>query len=142
MTNADLAVSKFNKGANCCQAILGVYGPPLGVDLDLAMRLGGPFEGGMGCSGATCGAVTGALMVLGLHISNDAARVREASEEFVRRFEEKNGALHCRQLLGRSIRTPSELEEAAKERLFAKVCPKLVRSAAHILEDLMRDGNR
>ena len=55
--------------------------------------------------------------------------------------EDKNGALHCRQLLGRSIRTPSELEEAAREKLFARVCPKLVRSAATILEAML-EGSR
>ena len=139
MTKVGRTVASFNKGANCCQAILSVYGLPLGVEQSMAMRLGGPFGGGMGCTGATCGAVTGALMILGLHCGVDESqRVRELAQEFLRRFEEQNGALCCRQLLGRSIHKPKELEKAVKEGLFTRVCPKLVHSAATILEAMLR----
>ena len=59
------AVETFRDGINCTQAILSAWGARHGLDRDTALRLGGAFGSGMNM-GETCGAVTGALMVIGL----------------------------------------------------------------------------
>ena len=58
-----MAVETFRDGINCTQAILSAWGSRHGLDRDTAMKLGGAFGSGMNM-GETCGAVTGALMVI------------------------------------------------------------------------------
>ena len=57
--------------------------------------------------------------------------------QFAERFKARNRSLVCRELLGCDISTPSGLEEAKRNQLFATVCVKLVRDAAEILEEML-----
>lgn len=59
----------FSEGINCCMQVLGELGPRLGLDQKTAYRLGAAFGGGME-QGGPCGAVSGALMALGLACGN------------------------------------------------------------------------
>jgi len=144
MGNADRAVAVFKKGFSCSQAILSTYGPDLGLDRETALRVSEGFVGGIACLGGTCGAVTGAVMVLGLRYGRTQADDRKALaktvrsvREFVRCFEERNGTSACSELLGCKIDTPEREQEAGRRGLFSSVCPKAVRDAAEILEKLL-----
>ena len=70
MTNVEDALSLFKNGFRCSQAILSTYGLQFGLDQELALKLASPFGGGMGSLGNTCGAVTGAILVIGLKYGN------------------------------------------------------------------------
>lgn len=137
------AVSLFKGGLNCAQAIVHVYGRPLGMDEGSAVKVAGAFGSGMGC-GETCGAVTGALMVVGLRHANVKGRsflTRErtdaAAREFLRRFRERNGATSCRDLLGCDVSTPEGRKTAKEDKSFKRRCPKFVQDAAEILEGMV-----
>ncbi len=97
-------------------------------------------------NGDTCGAVTGAIMVLGLRCGSEEcttaagrAEVYRKVREFSRRFRERNGFLHCRDLLGCDTSTPEGHAKARELNLFRTRCPDLVESAADILEEMERD---
>ena len=78
---------------NCAQVILMSLHESLGISEEQAKDLGTLFAGGMYC-GATCGAITGALMALGLAGQKDPAG-RELITEFQGRYgapEEDVGA--------------------------------------------------
>ena len=146
MSMVERAAAFFDEGYNCSQAILATYGPALGLPRDLALRLADSFGGGISGLGETCGAVSGALMVIGLQNGRLEAqdieakdRTREAGQEFVKRFEARNGSIMCRALLACDISTPEGLARAREEGLFAARCPALVRSAAEILEGIIQD---
>ena len=133
----------FEEGFSCAQAVLSTYGPGLGLERELALRVAGSFGGGMGM-GRTCGAVTGALMVIGLRRGKTVADDDEAKEacynlarEFVAQFEARNGAITCKELLGYDISIPGEKEMAKEQGLFDTRCPELVRDAAEILEQIV-----
>ena len=66
MNNIQNAVDKFQAGFNCSQAILEAYGPDCGLSPIDCLKVSSGFGGGMR-RGEVCGAVTGALMVLGLN---------------------------------------------------------------------------
>ncbi len=51
---------------NCAQAVACVFSRETGLDDDTLRKLGAGFGLGMGCMEATCGALCGAQMVLGL----------------------------------------------------------------------------
>ena len=89
-----------------------------------------------------CGAVTGALMVLGLRYGpRDAADtsrdiVYSKVSEFLSRFEEGCGSIICRDLLGCDLSTPEGMKQAVKNDLFKTVCPKMIEVAADLVEEL------
>ena len=143
MDKTDEAVDLFGKGYACSQAILAVYGEPLGVDRELAVRIAAGFAGGMR-TGGTCGAVTGAMMVLGLWncgVDCDCAVDRKpvcfAVTDFVAQFEERNGSTICSDLLGCDIATPDGMQSAQSRGVFRTICPQMVRDAAEILDQML-----
>ena len=108
---------------NCCQSVLVPFADACGLDREAAFRMGANFGAGMR-HGSTCGAVTSALMVLGL-----AGRGPDEATQFMRRFREKNQALDCAGLL----RMAKENGEERKPH-----CDRLVFDAVEILEDLLK----
>jgi len=128
------ALSLFNEAFSCSQAVFASYAPSMGVDRETALRAAGAFGGGMGRMGETCGAVTGAFMLIGLKYGQTKAgdgnakdRTYQLVREFVERFKARNRSILCRELLGVHIGTP-EGSRAFKDRgLKDAVCVKLVR---------------
>lgn len=80
---------------NCAETIMMTYAEELGLSESQMKALGTNFGGGMK-SGSTCGAVTGALMVLGALGISDPHIVGE----FQRKMKENhNGMINCFDLL-------------------------------------------
>lgn len=149
MSEVESAISRFAKGCSCSQAVLCTYGEKFGLTPELAAKLAVGFGGGLGRTGRTCGAVTGAIMVLGLRYGGadptDAqakARVAELVQDLITRFQARAGSSDCRGLLGCEIDTPEKLRAAKEQGLFATVCVKAVRNAAEILEAMLAENDR
>lgn len=80
---------------NCCQSVATVFAQDAGYDEEAAMKAASHFRGGMQI-GSVCGAVTGALLALGLSGVSDPA----AAAELFRAVREKHeGMLECKDLL-------------------------------------------
>ncbi len=144
MSRVEQAVSRFKDGLNCSQAILSTYGIQFGLDTATAIKAAAGFGGGMGRMGDTCGAVTGAFMILGLKHGPAEAGDQQAREkayeqvqELARRFKARNGTIVCRDLIQCDIDTPEGLARARDLNLFVMICPKLVQDAAEILEEML-----
>jgi C_GCAxxG_C_C family probable redox protein len=143
MTRLEHALDLFARQFNCAQAVFGAYGPAEGLDETHCMMIAAPFGGGIGRLGETCGAVTGALMVLGLRYGAMAvtdplakAAMYERTREFVERFKSRNHSCVCRSLLGIDISTPEGWKEAQERKTHQTVCPKYIRDAAEILDQI------
>jgi len=128
--------------AGSCQSVLSVYAEESGLDRETALKLACGFGAGMARMGETCGAVTGALMVIGLRFGSavpgdNPAKLRtfELIGEFARQFEGRHGSLVCKELLGFDMSTPKGRETAKQPGSFEH-CPQLVQSAAEILEGI------
>ena len=98
MNRVEQAVSCFKSGLNCSQSILSTYAEDFGLDRGVALKLAAGFGGGMGRMMGTCGAVTGAFMVLGLKHGPVSANDQQGKEtayervrEFAKRFQARNG---------------------------------------------------
>jgi C_GCAxxG_C_C family probable redox protein len=144
-TKSDVAVVRFADGFSCSQAVLSAFAPGLALPDEVALRIASAFGGGVARRGEVCGAVTGALMALGLakgHADNteeSKSATYELVSEFLRRFEEKHGAVACRSLIGHAIDTPGGLQGARDAGVFKTICPGLVADASAILESIL-DG--
>jgi C_GCAxxG_C_C family probable redox protein len=144
MSNVEIAVASFKEGLSCSQAVLAAFAPGLDLDRPTALRVAAAFGGGMARMGQTCGAVSGALMVIGLRHGHVAAEDKAAKEktyalvrEFVDQFRARNTSLLCRELLGCDIGTPEGMQLVREKGLTTSICPGLVRDAAEILEQLV-----
>jgi len=146
MNNIDMAIEFFKTGHNCSQSIFCAYSSLFGLDYRPAFKIASAFGGGMGRVGNTCGAVTGALMTIGLFSRNTNPEDKENKEKtyelarlFINRFKELNGTVFCRELIGCDISTPEGLEEASKKNVIENVCFNLVKSSALILNDILNE---
>jgi len=128
-------------GINCSQAIFSVYGKYFGMPEELAIKTATALGGGMGGMGKTCGAVTGAFLVLGLtyEIGNPQSRseVYGLVKEFTRRFIARHGSTNCTELLGYDMSTEDGMRTIKEKKLTKNICPKLDKSAAEFIEELL-----
>ena len=109
---------------NCCQSVLVPFCQACGLTPGQAYQLGAHFGSGMK-HGSTCGAVTGALMVLGL-----MGQGPEASAALLRKFREKNQTLDCASLLAQA----KERGEPRKPH-----CDRMVFDAVELVEELLAE---
>ena len=134
----------FTGEYHCAQSVLMAFAPQLGLDLQTAARIAAPFGAGIGRLGMMCGAVSGALMVIGLKYGHRSwldfeakERTYEIAREFLKRFEESHVSHTCRQLLGVDARNAEEWALAREEGLFEDRCTAVVRDAADIVGELL-----
>lgn len=99
MERIEKAVKYKNSGCNCCQAVLLSFADELGMDEETLMKIGACYGGGMGGMGATCGALCGAEIVLGLRHYEGKPMHRQARELYTN-FEKASGATICKELKG------------------------------------------
>ena len=139
----------FERGYNCAQAVACAYRDTLGMTEPQCARLVSSFGGGMGRMREVCGAVSGALLVLGnLHGYDDPADPEAKAghyahvQEFARRFRENNGSIICRELLegipaGQD--TAPHAEARTKTFYERRPCKCYVGDAAEILAELLNE---
>jgi C_GCAxxG_C_C family probable redox protein len=142
MKNSSYAKDLFDSGFNCAQAVFVSYARDYFKFEDDAYKLASPFGAGISYRGGMCGAVSGALMVIGLHYGysevsslNDKELNYKISKEFMTIFSERNGSLACNKLLNCRIDTPEGLKLAREEDAF-QACSTFVENACEILDSL------
>ncbi|MCX6005711.1 MAG: C-GCAxxG-C-C family protein [Chloroflexi bacterium] len=146
MNKAETAVATFKQGFNCSQSVLSVFTEELGLDGQAAAKIASGFGGGIGHMAETCGAVTGAVMVIGLKngmsIKDSPFKsnqlVYEAIDPFIKEFVRRNKSVKCRDLLGCDISDHETLLKARKDGLFQTLCPKFVNDAVEIVESVVK----
>jgi C_GCAxxG_C_C family probable redox protein len=141
----DAARKLFNKGLNCAQSVLAAKSDLTGLSVTDSLKIATGFGAGMAKMQQTCGAVTGAYMVIGalhgrINPDDEASRDKTYSliEDFSKRFIELHGSLNCRELLGVDLQNKEGLEEAEREGYFQSRCAKFVEDAENILDEIMK----
>ncbi len=144
MNRINDAVAEFKKGFSCAQAIFSVYSEDQLIDREISLKIATGFGGGMGRLGNVCGAVTGALMALGLKFGQSKIEEADAKDttyqlvnKFITKFITRNNSIVCKELLGYSLNIPEEMQIIREQNLIATRCVKFVQDAAEILEELM-----
>jgi C_GCAxxG_C_C family probable redox protein len=144
----DEAIVSFKAGLNCAQAVLTAFSEDLNFDKDLALNISCGFGGGMGRLQETCGACTGAYMVLGIYNGKKYSDNKDKKEktypmvqEFSERFKLIHGAADCKSLLNCEIRTEEGHRIAKENKLFEKLCEKYLSDSITIVEELIKPLN-
>ncbi len=145
MSNVEKAVEKFKGGLNCSQSIIATYGSSLGLEEDMGVKVAAAFGGGMGHTGKMCGAITGAMMVIGLHCSKDGCSRAQAKKksyalasELINTFQNRHVYTNCKDLIGQDLSTEEGMRVVREDDLFGTLCGVFVHSAARILEEILK----
>jgi C_GCAxxG_C_C family probable redox protein len=144
LTRADDAAVNFTYGFSCSQAVCLAFANDFDIDRETALKLSCALGGGMAHSANACGAVTGALMVIGMKFGrtrlDDLAakdKTYEVANAFMTEFLRRNHSLNCTDLIGHNLSDPNALALARERKLFHTKCAKFVRDAGEILEDVL-----
>jgi C_GCAxxG_C_C family probable redox protein len=149
MDGSEKAVSLFRERMNCAQAVLSVFSQENGLDESTVMRIACGFGAGMGRLQETCGAVTGAYMVLGLETGKSGEEqdvIKEKTYVAVRQFDQcfvaKYGTTSCKKLLNCDLNTEEGKAVYEESKLEESVCVECVRDSVILLQELLRPERR
>lgn len=145
MNKSEKALDYFRSKFNCSQAVFATFGQDYGLSEDECLKIGCAFGGGMGRQQYICGAVTGALMAVGLKhgkAMNDPDEKKEdtynRTRDFLQKFKERNGSVNCRDLLeGLDMNDPGDHVIVERD-LFKINCEKYVADAAMIADEVLK----
>lgn len=137
-------MASYKSGFTCSSAVFSAFSHELGLDPDTAKKIACGFGAGISKSGNICGAVSGAIMVIGLKYGktmqgDDAAteKTRALVQKFLKEFKKRHGSVNCTELLGYNLSKPEEFAQARDNKQFVTKCPELVGDAAAILEQIL-----
>ena len=149
MTRKEKAMQCFLDGYNCTQSVILAFEDLITIDIQTALKIAAPFGGGMGRLREVCGSVSGMFMILGYMKGYNEPEDYEGKkelyghvQELARRFEEQNGSIVCRDLLGLSVKKEDAAPSQRTEEYYKKrPCKEIVGCAAEILENYLSELN-
>lgn len=137
------AASYFKGDYNCSQSVLLTMQEYYGIRRNrLIPKIATAFGAGIGRRGSLCGALTGAIMAIGLkHGTNGTAlaekeKAYEIALKFYDEFAKECGSPFCRELIGYDLTSPEERDKLRKSNVREEKCSHFVEKAVEILIDL------
>ena len=144
MKRSEKALNYYANGYNCAQSVVASFTDLLNIEEEVALRMSSGFGGGMGRMQETCGAVTGAFMVISFMRGKYKVGDEEAKEitnnliqEFSKKFAEQNGTINCKSLISYDLNTEEGRQEAVEADVFNKKCSNLVKLSVELLEEIL-----
>lgn len=132
------------ENCSCSQAMAVTFGPTAGLDEVTARAAARGFGGGIAAHGLTCGAVTGAIMVLGVYagrLEPDDTKAKhkayELAHAFTKRFTDRHKTITCKELIGLDLSTEAGRKLNGEKKVTRTLCPAYVRTAAEILDEML-----
>ena len=135
----------LEEGYTCAESVLMAVSQEFEIENEISPHMAMCFGGGIGLTGAVCGAVSGAVMAIGL-INGPAANVQEfqrtmpLAQELRRRFEEKMKTMNCRELTGVDLTKPENFEQYMNSDTPQKVCAPAVDTAYRIAMEILNEA--
>ena len=133
----------FMRGQDCSQVVIENYADSLGVGEEELNRITSAFGGGIGV-GEVCGAVIGAMVVIGMKYGHkgpddmDQRNIMMAKRaEFLEKWAKLHSELSCRGLLGYDFSQPGEFERAIGDGVLFTRCPDFVTDAISVLDEVI-----
>ena len=119
------AIQRFKDGLYCAESVVLTLARRQGIDSPLLPAIATGFCSGLSQTAGPCGALTGAVMGIGLALGRDSSkdsvdRTYRAVETVVKRFTEEFGATGCADLLGCHLGTPEGQKAFAERRLYRR----------------------
>jgi C_GCAxxG_C_C family probable redox protein len=139
------AEDSFASGLYCAESVVLAVADELGIESELLPKVATAFCSGMGRMCGTCGALSGAIMGIGLALGRSEPNQSvqpsyEATQRLIREFEQEFGGRDCHVLLGCDLNTP-EGQTTFRENCLGKRCAKYTSKAAEITARIITETN-
>jgi len=140
----EIALERFAEKFNCAEAVLLGLTEAMGAKETCVPRIATGFGGGLGACGEACGALTGAVMAIGLKFGRESAEGMDSKalcygkvQQLFEEFECEFGYSRCFDLVECDMRTAEGKARAKELDLHNKVCPAFVGFAAEVAQRLI-----
>ena len=140
------ATEHMASGLVCAESVLLTTCEEFGVNIDekVIPKIAYAFAGGIGNTGAVCGAVAGAVMAIGLikdrgKTFEEMMSVLDTAAEFRRRFESEMETISCRELTGLDLTEAEDIKQLMNSDIPQTVCFPAVAAAHRLVVDLLRE---
>ena len=118
------------------------------VESPLIPKMATGFGAGSGRRGELCGALSGAVMGLGIRFGRDSAEPFRSGDiqerrpywyasDLVDRFRERFGCVRCMDLLGLDLTRTEDTEEYYRRNMWGTRCREYIKAAAEIAHDIL-----
>lgn len=127
----------FRSGLFCAESVVLAIAKAEGVESELLPRVASAFCSGMARTCGACGALTGAVMGVGLalgrsHASESIQPAYTATQRLVEEFEEQFGSRNCQALLDGCDLNTAAGQARFKEQGLGQRCVRYTGAAAEI----------
>jgi C_GCAxxG_C_C family probable redox protein len=139
---AAAALQLHSEGYNCAQSVARVFADDFGLAPENLLRLTSCFGGGMRM-GSTCGALTAALMVLGLAKGFDTyspeakTSIEQLTQSLIQQWKSIFGVTNCREILSIDVSDPEARQTAKEQGIFEQHCPDCISTAVLLVETML-----
>lgn len=147
MSKLEEALALFYGNYNCSQSVFAVFAKQLGIEKEVALRIACGFGAGMARKQLTCGAVTGANMVIGLKYGNytdddvfSKEKTYQLVERFMEEFKNKHHSLDCSVLTNCDFSIEQGSVDFKEKNIQEKVCSACIKSTIEILDKILIDS--
>lgn len=135
------AEEAFSSGLYCAECVVHALAKAQGIESDVLPRMATGFCSGMARTCGPCGALTGAVMGVGLSLGrNSSGETVQAAyavtQKLIQEFESEFGARNCDDLLGCDLATPEGQARFKEEKLHER-CRLYTGRAAEIAAHLI-----
>jgi len=131
-------------GFLCSEAVLLALSESMGVESELIPRISTGFAAGVARTGNVCGALSGAVMGLGLRYGRDAPETEPGrrpywySRRLAEAFEEAYGSVTCPGVLGLDLGDPDDYRRYTEEDMWATTCRDVIKTATGLAYDFLQ----
>jgi len=146
MSNSSKAILMFDEaGFMCSQAVFAALGEQLGIERTQALKIAAGFGGGVAYQGGICGAVSGAIMAIGLkHGHNEGSQVDAKNktnflaQKLIRKIKAKYGCYTCRGITGIDLTVPEGRNLAEEQGIWRKngLCQNVIKDSVELVEEM------
>jgi C_GCAxxG_C_C family probable redox protein len=141
----ETALDFFSKDFNCSQSVLYCFSDILNTDKDTLLKIATGFGAGTGRTQQTCGAVNGAVMVIGLLYGRGEHDEKDKQEDvyskvqlFLKKFQEQFSTISCFEILdGCNLLTEQGQTRFYSDNLIEK-CNSCIFATVKILEEIIQ----
>lgn len=136
------AMGYVDDGFLCVEAVLKTLADLKGVESEYIPGIASGMAAGVARTSQICGAVTGAILGLGLWFGRNKPIVSEKrpywySRLFIDRWMETHDSTNCSMLLGIELEDPVGYEKFNNENMWVNKCQRYIREAVELAYDIL-----
>lgn len=143
MDKKEKALELFGGSFNCSQSVFSAYSEKFNISEKDAKRISSGFGGGIGRTQSVCGALTGAVMLLGCryfdenNIDESKKIVTNKTRELFEKFKGINNSVDCLNLTGVDFSKDGGHDLFLELNIHEKKCNGYIKDVCNILEELI-----